>query len=307
MPVHTSLLYSRFVAAFAQGTTSGSAEKLFNAGELGMIRSLFDDIEEKPQAKIETINEPEVQAEPKDLPEEEIFQSLPDEEEISLEIPDFNDGAMAIEMPHLNYAATTIETPDLNERTATSETFDFDEAAKTTDNYDLNEAAGTVENYNLSNETPSIETPIWHPIEITSEIMPPTDISILHDAEKIEEPVEQPEITVSHTTKTIDELRMQSNTANTRDQLTITEAINEPVRVRAKPESLAETARKSGLAMSAAITLFGSVVFLLIIGWFADLLLGTSPWGKVGGIILGSLIGFFQFFRMTSQILKDKD
>lgn len=74
-----------------------------------------------------------------------------------------------------------------------------------------------------------------------------------------------------------------------------------------KPESQAETIRNSGLAYSAAITLFASVVFMLIIGWFADLLLGSSPWGIVGGIVLGSLIGFFQFFRTTSQILKNKD
>lgn len=73
------------------------------------------------------------------------------------------------------------------------------------------------------------------------------------------------------------------------------------------PESQAETIRKSGLAYAAAITLFGSIVFLLIIGWFADTLLGTSPWGKVGGVVLGSIIGFLQFFRMTSQILKNKD
>jgi len=73
------------------------------------------------------------------------------------------------------------------------------------------------------------------------------------------------------------------------------------------PESFAETARKSGLAYAAAITLFGSVVFMLIIGWFADLLLGSSPWGIVGGIILGAAIGFFQFFRLTSQIFKNKD
>lgn len=70
------------------------------------------------------------------------------------------------------------------------------------------------------------------------------------------------------------------------------------------PESTAETARNSGLAWAAAIALFGSVVFCLIIGWFADLLLGTSPWGIVGGIVLGSIVGFLQFFRMTSQILK---
>jgi F0F1-type ATP synthase assembly protein I len=75
----------------------------------------------------------------------------------------------------------------------------------------------------------------------------------------------------------------------------------------AKPESFAETARKSGLAYAAAITLFGSIVFMLIIGWFADLLLGSSPWGIVGGIVLGASIGFFQFFRMTAQIFKNKE
>jgi F0F1-type ATP synthase assembly protein I len=72
-----------------------------------------------------------------------------------------------------------------------------------------------------------------------------------------------------------------------------------------KPESLAETARKSGLAYAAGIALFGSIVFLMGLGWFVDLLLGISPWGIVGGIILGSVIGFIQFFRITSQILKD--
>lgn len=69
-------------------------------------------------------------------------------------------------------------------------------------------------------------------------------------------------------------------------------------------ESVAETMRKTGLAWSAAIVFFGSVVFMMIIGWFADLLLGSSPWGVVVGIILGSVIGFIQFFRITSQIIK---
>lgn len=72
-------------------------------------------------------------------------------------------------------------------------------------------------------------------------------------------------------------------------------------------ESSDETIRKSGLAYTAAIILFASIVFTLILGWFADLLFGTSPWGKVGGIVLGSIIGFIQFFRTTSQLLKNKD
>ncbi|MCA1589757.1 MAG: AtpZ/AtpI family protein [Acidobacteria bacterium] len=70
----------------------------------------------------------------------------------------------------------------------------------------------------------------------------------------------------------------------------------------ARPESFAETARKSGLAYSAAIALFASVIFMLVLGWLADLLFGSSPWGIVGGIVLGSLIGFVQFFRITSRI-----
>lgn len=84
------------------------------------------------------------------------------------------------------------------------------------------------------------------------------------------------------------------------------ESSSQIVRSNDEPQSLAETARQSGLAYAAAITLFASVVFMLIIGWFADLLFETSPWGKVGGIALGSLIGFIQLFRITSQIFKNK-
>lgn len=73
---------------------------------------------------------------------------------------------------------------------------------------------------------------------------------------------------------------------------------------KTKPESMAETVRKSGLAYSAGIAFFASVVFMLVIGWGADLLFGSSPWGIVVGIVLGSIIGFVQFFRITSQIFK---
>lgn len=72
----------------------------------------------------------------------------------------------------------------------------------------------------------------------------------------------------------------------------------------AEPESMAETMRRSGLAYSAGIALFAAVVFMTVLGWGADVLLGTSPWGIVGGIVLGSAIGFIQFFRLTSQIFK---
>jgi hypothetical protein len=71
-----------------------------------------------------------------------------------------------------------------------------------------------------------------------------------------------------------------------------------------KPPSTAESVRRSGLAWSAGVVFFGSVVFTLILGWIADLLLGTSPWGIVAGIILGSAIAFVNFFRITGQIFR---
>ena len=72
------------------------------------------------------------------------------------------------------------------------------------------------------------------------------------------------------------------------------------------PPSAGETVRRTGLAWSAGISFFGAIVFMLFLGWIADLLLGSSPWGLVGGIVLGSIIGFLQFFRITSQIFNSE-
>jgi len=72
------------------------------------------------------------------------------------------------------------------------------------------------------------------------------------------------------------------------------------------PENSDEAVRQKGLAFSAGIVFFSSVAFMLFLGWGADLLLGSSPWGLVGGIVLGSVIGFIQFFRISSQIYSSK-
>jgi len=72
------------------------------------------------------------------------------------------------------------------------------------------------------------------------------------------------------------------------------------------PPSSGETVRRTGLAWSAGISFFGAIVFMLFLGWIADLLLGSSPWGLVGGIVLGSIIGFLQFFRITSRIFDNE-
>ncbi len=70
-----------------------------------------------------------------------------------------------------------------------------------------------------------------------------------------------------------------------------------------EPPTTEESARMSGLALTAGIAFVSSVVFMLVLGWLVDTFIGTTPWGIVGGIVVGSLIGFIQFFRLNSQIL----
>ena len=68
--------------------------------------------------------------------------------------------------------------------------------------------------------------------------------------------------------------------------------------------STAEAARMGGLAWSTGLVLFGAVILMMLIGWGADLLFGTRPWGMVGGLIVGSVIGFVQLFRTSSEIFR---
>jgi F0F1-type ATP synthase assembly protein I len=72
------------------------------------------------------------------------------------------------------------------------------------------------------------------------------------------------------------------------------------------PETADETARKSGLAYGAGLVLFGSVLIMLFLGWLGDQFFHTAPWLLVGGIFVGAILGFYLFFRTTSQIIKDR-
>lgn len=63
-----------------------------------------------------------------------------------------------------------------------------------------------------------------------------------------------------------------------------------------------ETNRKSGLAYAAAINLFASVISLAGLGWLFDRWLETAPWLLVTGIVLGAVVGFYQFVRITSKL-----
>ena len=67
------------------------------------------------------------------------------------------------------------------------------------------------------------------------------------------------------------------------------------------PDSKEDTNRKTGFAYAAGITLFVTVAVLTGVGWFLDKWLGTSPWCLIGGIVLGSAAGLFEFVRISSK------
>ncbi len=63
----------------------------------------------------------------------------------------------------------------------------------------------------------------------------------------------------------------------------------------------ADENRKAGFAYAAGLTLFASVAAFTGIGWMLDKWLGTQPWCLVGGIVIGSAAGLFEFVRLSSK------
>jgi len=63
-----------------------------------------------------------------------------------------------------------------------------------------------------------------------------------------------------------------------------------------------EANRKSGLAYAAALNLFVSVIVLSGVGWLVDRWLATKPWFLVAGVVLGSIVGFYQFIRLSAKL-----
>lgn len=66
-------------------------------------------------------------------------------------------------------------------------------------------------------------------------------------------------------------------------------------------EPPSEQNRKSGYAYAAGITLFVSVAAFCGLGWLLDNWFGTKPWFLIGGIVVGSAAGLFEFVRLSSK------
>lgn len=60
--------------------------------------------------------------------------------------------------------------------------------------------------------------------------------------------------------------------------------------------------RKSAVVYGAITALVVSIISFLLVGWALDRWLKTGPWMLVGGIVLGTIVGFIQFIRGMSRI-----
>ena len=67
------------------------------------------------------------------------------------------------------------------------------------------------------------------------------------------------------------------------------------------PDSKEDTNRKTGYAYAAGITLFAAVAVFTGVGWLLDRWLGSQPWCLVGGIVVGSAAGLYEFIRISSK------
>lgn len=68
-----------------------------------------------------------------------------------------------------------------------------------------------------------------------------------------------------------------------------------------KQEDTQEVTRRSGIAYAAGLTIFISVVSFMGVGWLLDRWLGTG-WIMIVGIVLGSVVGFYEFIRIITRI-----
>jgi ATP synthase protein I len=60
--------------------------------------------------------------------------------------------------------------------------------------------------------------------------------------------------------------------------------------------------QKSGIVYGAVFSLAAAIVACLLLGWVLDRWLRTGPWLLVAGIVVGAVVGFYQFIRMMSKV-----
>jgi F0F1-type ATP synthase assembly protein I len=78
------------------------------------------------------------------------------------------------------------------------------------------------------------------------------------------------------------------------------EAEDNRPRKKSSLESFSEAYREISPYLNISYFFLAAIGLLAWIGYHLDKLWGSSPWGLVGGAILGIVIGFYNFFKTVS-------
>lgn len=62
-------------------------------------------------------------------------------------------------------------------------------------------------------------------------------------------------------------------------------------------EALQDNVVRSGPVAGAGYTLIGAILLLGGLGYAVDAWLGSTPWGLIGGLLLGIVVGFYELAR----------
>lgn len=68
------------------------------------------------------------------------------------------------------------------------------------------------------------------------------------------------------------------------------------------PEDRYSAARSAAAGVLVPGMLFGCVVVGVLLGYFLDKWLGSSPWGLIGGLVLGSVAGVREMLKLLKKI-----
>jgi ATP synthase protein I len=71
-----------------------------------------------------------------------------------------------------------------------------------------------------------------------------------------------------------------------------------------RSDDVASSYRKAAPYLDASWQLTGSVALWVVVGYFVDKWLHTTPWLLVAGAVLGMVTGFYLFFKAIAAIGK---
>ena len=75
-----------------------------------------------------------------------------------------------------------------------------------------------------------------------------------------------------------------------------------PTPIRTAVHGCVSIVLRNARSKELAVVVTASVVALAGLGWLLDRWLATAPWLLVTGVVLGAVVGFYQFIRITSKL-----